>query len=134
MADTTLYALKGIIARLKAYAALTAITSTRIYTNTPQQTIFPYVVVEISSSRYSTKDSIGMLHELTIHGFSRDDSLNEVDSIAQKVFTALNENETSVTLDSGSLIRLEYNGLRDTFKEADGMTWHSVITFDLLIS
>ena len=133
MADSTLPALKGIIARLLAYTTLTNIVSTRIYSNIPQQTTFPYVLVEIESTDWSQQDDANLQHTIRVHGFSRESSPFEAMSIAQEVYNALNRQEDNISLDSETVVLLQYSGLKTTFKEPDGITWHSVIEFNFII-
>jgi hypothetical protein len=134
MAYSHQIALKAIIARLKAVTAITSITSSRIYSIVPQDATFPYILVEVSSQPFATKDDSSQLHNIIIHGFSRKSSPEEATDIAKQVFTALDRQESSVTLSSGNLIRLNYDNLNDTFLEADNVTWHSVINFQMLVA
>lgn len=133
MADSTLVGLKGIIARLLAYTDLTDIVSTRIFSNIPQQTTFPYVLVEFTSVDWSQQDDANLQHTVTAHGYSRTSSPKEAMLIAEEVYNALNRQENNITLDSGSVIILQFDGIKTTFKEDDGITWHSVIEFNFII-
>ena len=133
MADSTLVGLKGVITRLLAYTTLTSIVSTRVYSNVPQQTTFPYVTVEFTSIDWSQKDDANLQHRVTVSGYSRTSSPLEAMQISEKVYDALNRQEDNVTLDSGSVVLLQFSGVKTTFKDADGKTWHSVIEFDLII-
>lgn len=134
MAYSQKIALKSIIARLKGYSGLTAITSSRIYSDIPQDVTFPYVLVEFSSEPYATKDASNQLHNIIIHGFSRQSSPTQAMDIAAQLYAALDRQESALTLDSGSLVRLTHDGLNDTFLEADNVTWHSVMNFQMLIA
>ena len=133
MADSTLVGLKGVITRLLAYTTLTSIVSTRIYSNVPQQTTFPYVSVEFTSTDWSQQDDANMQHRVTVSGYSRTSSPLQAMQISEKAYDALNRQEDNVTLDSGTVVILQFSGVKTTFKEDDGKTWHSVIEFDLII-
>jgi len=133
MTDTTLIGMKGIIAKLLAETDLTDIVSTRIYSNVPQQADFPYAFVEFASSDWSQKDDTNMSHIVTIHGYSRKSSILEVSQIAEKVYNALNRQESNITLDSGTVVLLQFTNVKTVFKESDGVTWHSVIEFEFII-
>ena len=41
--------------------------------------------------------------------------------------------ENSITLDAGTVVLLQFTGVKTTFKESDGVTWHSVIEFNFII-
>lgn len=133
MADTSLVALKAVIARLKGYASLTGISS-KIYTDIPQNCSPPYVLVEIDSVPWTQNDGSHMMHLIKIHGFSRKPSPFEAMEITQEAFNALDRKENSLSLDSGNAVLLRFSGLKDNFKEHDGKTWHSLIEFELTIN
>lgn len=133
MTDSTLVGLKGIIARLLAFSDLTDIVGTSIFSNVPQDTDFPYAVVEFTSSDWSQQDDANMQHSITIHGYSRTSSLLEASQIAEEAYNALNRQENNVTLDTGNVVLLIFTGVKTTFKETDGITWHSIIEFNFII-
>lgn len=138
MADSTLDAIKGVLARLGATAALTSITmkdtdDNGIYTDVPQDISAPYCVLEIAGQPWAQFDSSGMVHTLRLHGFSENKSPVEATQIKQACFDALDRQESNVSLDSGEVVLLRYSGLSDAFKEPDGITWHSIIEFELTI-
>ena len=70
MADSALAVIDGVLTRLKAYAPVTALVSTSIYTDVPQQTKPPYIVMSIDSDDWSTKSSSDMSHVLRVQSFS----------------------------------------------------------------
>ncbi len=133
MADSTLVGLKGITTRLLAYTNLTNIVSTRINSNISQQTAFPYVNVEFTSTDWSQKDDANLQHSVIVSAYSRVSSPLEAMQIAEEVYNALNRQEDNITLDTGSVILLQFSGVKTTFKDADGKTWHSVIEFNFII-
>ena len=133
MADFTRSCLSGIISRLLNYTDLTDIVNNRIYTNVPQQTSFPYCVIEIESTPLQTKDNSTDIQNLMVHGFSDKGSPNEALEIREKVFNALDRQENAITLSQGDLVYIETAQIKDIFKEPDGVIWHSLINFNILI-
>ncbi len=133
MTDSTRVGIKGITARLLAFTDLTNIVSTRIYTNVPQQTDFPYAAIEFTSTDWSQQDDANLQHRITVHGYSRKSSMSEAAQISEEVYAALNRQEDNITLDSGSVVLLQFTGVKTTFKEDNGITWHSVIEFNFII-
>ena len=134
MADSTLVVLKGIIAELLATGGLTAITSTRIYSDIPQQVAFPYAAVEIESATWAQDDGSHMSHTIRVHGFSRKNSPSEAMNIAAQTYDALNRQEAAISVDSGTILQCVFDGVKTTFKDTDGITWHSVIEFNLIMN
>ena len=133
MADSTLAGLKGIVARLIASSDVTNLVSTRIYSNVPQQATFPYILVEFESTDWSQQDDANLQHRVTVNGYSRKSSLLEASQISEKVYNSLNRQENNISLDAGNVVLLHFAGVKTTFKESDGVTWHSVIEFNLTI-
>lgn len=125
---------KGIITRLKATAGLTAITSTRIFTDVPQKTAFPYAYVSTTMSDYSTKDSAtGVSLKLTVQVFSQEPAPDEVMDAQAAIITALDRQEANVTVTGHTLVMLQKGALIDITKEPNGVIWQSVTQFDVLI-
>ena len=134
MADSTLIVLKGVIAKLLATTGLTAITSTRVYSDVPEPTAFPYALVEIGSEPWAQDDGSHMSHKITVHGFSRKNSPSEAVNIAAQVYDALDRQEAAISVDSGNILQCVFDGVKTTFKDNDGITWHSVIEFNLIMN
>lgn len=142
MADSTLIAIKGIVAKLKAEAGLIAIITPSpdttgqkgIYTEIPQQSSFPYCLVEIESKPWAQDDASSMQHKITVHGYSRKNSMQEAANIAIQAYNALDRQEAGISIDSGNILECVFDGVKTTFKEPDGITWHSVIEFRFIIN
>jgi len=134
MTDTYLPLLKGVIARLKAITAVTDVLSTRIYTDVPQNEVFPYAVISITSQDYSANDFSGMAHTIQANIYSRKNSPREIGVARSAIYEALNRLEDSVTLDVGNMAHLHFNGVSDVFKDSDGATWVGVIQFRAVIT
>ena len=134
MADSTLVGLKGIIARLRGFAALTSLVpSAKIVSSVSQQTAFPYVLVEFEATPWMQHDDSNLQHKVTIHAFSNKTSPFDAMAIIAEVYNALDRQEANISVDSGDVVLCIYDGLRTTFKEPDGNIWHGVIEFKLLI-
>ncbi len=133
MADSGLALLAGLVTRLKAYSALTAITGTRIYSVVPQQTTFPYVVVSINAQDWSAKDYVGMNYKIRVQGFSRKQDYQEALDIRTQVTAALERQESNITVSGFTLVKLDKANLCDIITEDDGLTRQSIIEFDALI-
>lgn len=133
MSDTALPVLKGIIAALKANGAVAALVSTRIYSDVPQAASFPYIEVSLTSEPFAASDFSGQSHTVRIQGYSREKSKRECLQIRKAALEALDRQETSITLDNGTLVKCEYAGLSDAFKEDDGKTWQSVAEVEVVV-
>ena len=130
MADSALETVKGIITRLNAVAGVTSLVGSRIYTSTPQGVTYPFIRIGIDSQDESTKDFAGVRNIVRVQSFSRYDGMKEALQIRQAVETALNRQESNVTITGFNLIRLERATLATVFQEGDGKTWQSVIEFE----
>lgn len=134
MTDSYKPLLKGIIARLKAVTAITDIVSTRVYSDVPQNATFPYIVVTIDSLPFDGCEFTGMEHEVQIQSFSRTGSPAQSADIRAAVYTALNRQESNITMDSGSVRVLQYNGVGFVEREPDGKTWQSLSRFRCVVT
>ena len=134
MPDFARSCLSGVLSRLKSFTDLTDIVGNKIYTDVPQQTGFPYCVIEMESSPFQTKDNSVDTHSLMVHGFSDKNSPDEALQIRSQVFNALDRQESNITLSEGGLVYIETAQIKDIFKEPDGVIWHSLINFNILIT
>lgn len=133
MADSTYVTLKAVIAKLKANSNLVSVVGTKVYNDVPQQTAFPYCLVEIQSEPWDTDEDANMQHTIRVHGFSNKPSNSVAVRIAEYSYEALNRQEGSITLDSGDVVLCQFSGVKTTLKEPDGDVWHSVIEFNLMV-
>jgi|AKVG01.1.fsa_nt_gi hypothetical protein len=130
MSDSYKPLLKAVIAKLKTD---NVVAGDRVYTDIPQNETFPYVHVAVSAIPYATKDTSGMEHTVQVQAFDRTADPESVADIRSAVFNSLDRNESGLTLDTGTLSVLEYNGTSDIFKEGDGVTWQGLIQFKAII-
>lgn len=138
MGESTKRSLEAIFTRLEQNSTLLGIvqkdtSDNGIYGSVPQQSAYPYCLVEIESVPFKTFDKSNQTHTIRVHGFSRKGSPGEAMDIAEQIFISLDRQESNVNVANATVVELQYNGLRDTFKEPDGKTWHSVIEFKMIV-
>lgn len=133
MSDSTYDTLKGVVARLKAYDNLISVVSSKIYTDVPQQTEAPYVLVEIESRPWTQDDDSNMQHTVRVHGYSDKTSMSQAVRISEYVYGALDRQEANISLDSGTLVMCDFSGVKTVIQEPDDKTWHSIIEFNLIV-
>ena len=132
MSDAYLPLMKGVIARLKAVTGVTNLVSTRIYSIVPQATTFPYIKVSITSDDWSAKDFVGMRHIVRVQGFSREPSVKEAGDIRAAVVSALERQESNITVTGYTLVRFEKATLSDIITNEDGSTQQSIVEFEAI--
>lgn len=133
MVDSGAAVIKGVIAALNAAGAVTALVQQRIYSDVPQNESFPYIVVSITSEPFAANDFSGQTHTLRIQTFSRFHSVSEALLVRAAALNALDRQEQAITLDSGTLVKSEYSGFSDAFKEDDGRTWQSIGEVEIVV-
>lgn len=133
MSDTAAYVIKAAIAALKASASVATLVAGRIYTDVPQNTAFPYVVLSIQSQPFAADDFSGQTHALRIQVFSRFAGVSECLLVRAACLNALDRNEQALALDFGSVVRCEYSGFSDAFREDDGRTWQAIGELEVVV-
>lgn len=133
MADSALVVIKAVIATLKATSSVTAIVGQRIYTDVPQAATFPYLVVSVQSQPFAASDFSGQSHTLRVQSFSRQADIEEALSIRKAALDALDRQESSIALASGTLVKCEYSGFSDAFIEDDGKTWQGIGELEMIV-
>lgn len=126
MADSAVSVLKAVIAALKANAGVAGLVGTRVYTDVPQASPFPYLVVSVQSEPFAANDFSGQSHQVRLQSFSRKQGSLEALNIRKAALDALDRHEEALTLEAGTLVKCEYSGLSDSFIEDDGKTWRAV--------
>lgn len=134
MADTALPVLKAVIARLKGVSAISAIVGSKVYTDVPQTTAPPYIVVSVQSQPFAANDFSGQQHTVRVQSFSRTASINQCLQLRALVMDALDRQEDTLPLTAGDLVFCQYDGVADAFVEDDGKTWQSVIEFNVTVA
>ena len=133
MADTAGEVIEGITTRLKAFTAVSNLVDARIYTAVPQNEVFPYIVLGIESDDYSTMSSSDMMHIVRVQAFSTYNGTKEALEIRAAAVAALDRQEDNVTVTGATVVRLQKSGLNTVFIEPDGITWQSVIQFEMVV-
>lgn len=132
--DSALPLIAGVLTRLSGWSALTAIVGTKIYTRVPQQTLFPYILITLTSSDWSAKDFAGMMHKLRVQGFSTASSPVEALQIRAAVIESLERQESNITVAGYNLVSFEKGSLSDIMIEKDGVTMQSIVEFDVIVT
>lgn len=134
MADSTLVILKAVRNALVADTTVSALVGTRIYSDPPKNATFPYIYVSIQSGDYSGHTFTGMEHTITIQAYSRINSPDEAGNIKSAVYDVLNRNESGLTLDSGRLANIGYNGVGLLALDTDLVTWVGLSQFRAVVT
>ena len=135
MADGFLLALqKGVRAALVADAGVTALISTRLYDEPPQNVTFPYARFGgIEPLAFDTDTAEGALVSFTIEAYSRSASGRvEAAQIAEAIKAALHRGESSITLDDHHLVELIFETYSVT-RDQDGRGHTAIIAFQAML-
>lgn len=133
MSDTAIETLEAIYTVLKNNANVTSKVSTRIYTQVPQNTIFPYIRLNISTESDQLLDRTDFKHRVEIQAFSQAKGNNEALTIRGYIFDALNRIDNSISISGCACSRIQATDY-DVFIEDDGKTWQAFIAFDVHVS
>jgi hypothetical protein len=135
MADGFLLSLqKGLRAALAADTDVTAIVSSRIYDEPPQNVSFPYLRFgDITPAAFDTDTIEGALVTVSIEGHSRSPSGRvEAAQIAEAVKAALHRQELSVTVQGHTLVELIFETFSVT-RDAEGRGYTAVIVLQAML-
>lgn len=126
---------KGLVAALRADAGVTALVSTRVYDDPPQDVTFPYVRIgDIQEQPYDTQTQTGAEPIVDIRVYSRPNAGKvEASRVSAAIYDALHRQEASVTVAGFTLIELRRDAL-STRRQSDGRTWESVSVFRALLA
>jgi Protein of unknown function (DUF3168) len=119
---------QSLFSKLATDAPLLALLGgARIYDDTPQTAVFPYVTFGQSIARdWSTGTDLGDEHTLTFHVWSRAKGRKESHTILGAIRDALHDQP--LTLDSHRLINLRHE-FSDARRDPDGETIHGLARF-----
>lgn len=121
----------AIVARLKAYPALSSIVESRVYDQVPAEVVFPYLSWGPDQSVSDDADCIAAFEvSIQIDAWSRAVGLPEVKQIAEAVRSALHDHD--LALAENALVSIQHRQTRN-FRDPDGLTSHAVIEFVALI-
>tara|TARA_R110002072_G_scaffold100778_3_gene222007 strand:- start:614 stop:982 length:369 start_codon:yes stop_codon:yes gene_type:complete len=110
------------------YAKLNAALSVTVYNGAPQNAALPYVDIDdYSQSDWSSKTSVGTEAEIRVHVWHED--RDTCASIMSSIRAALDRVE--LTISGNSFVDCQYSRSR-SFTDADGVTRHGVVDFQIL--
>lgn len=135
MADGFSLALqKGLRAALAANSGVTAIVSTRIYDEPPQNVTFPYIRFgDIEPSAFDTDTTEGSLVSISIEAHSRSASGRvEAAQMVEAVKEALHRKEASVTVAGHTLVELIFQTFSVT-RDGEGRGYTAVIALQAML-
>lgn len=121
----------AIVARLKAYAALTALVGTRVLDPVPVGAAFPYVSIGPSDELQEDAECVeAVVVTMQIDAWSRQPGIAEVSRIADAVRAALHR--YALTLSTNALVEIEHRQTR-RLRDPDGQTNHAAVEFTATI-
>ena len=135
MADGFALALqKGLRAALVANVGVTALVSTRIYDEPPQNVVFPYLRFgDITPNAADTDTTVGVSVDVSLEANSRSASGRvEAVRIVEAVRAALHRQETSVTVTGFTLVELIFQ-THSVTRDPDGRGYTAVIALRALL-
>lgn len=135
MADGFALALqKGLRAALVANSGVTALVSTRVYDEPPQNVVFPYLRFgDITPNAFDTDTKVGASVDITLEASSRSASGRvEAVQIVEAVNAALHRQEASVTVTGFTLVELIFQ-THSVTREPDGRGYTAVIALRALL-
>lgn len=97
---------QGVVAALKADAAVTTLVGQRVLSKARKDTQYPYVVIAgITPSAFNTTCTRGALIGVGIHVYSRSEQGDQqAEEIAERIVDALDRQEASITLEDHNLV------------------------------
>lgn len=135
MADGFLLALqKGIRATLVADAGVSALVSTRIYDEPPQNVTFPYMRLgNIQPIALDTDTTEGATVSFSIECYSRSASGRvEAARMAEAVQAALHRNEAGVTVTGHNLVELIFENFSVT-RDTEGRGYTAIVALQAML-
>ena len=113
---------------LAADSALTALLGgPKVYDEPPRAAAFPYVTLgETRIADWSTGDSGGQEHQLTLHAWSRQGGHAQAHLIAGALLQALDD--AALPLAEHRLVNFRF-AVADVRREGDGRTYHALVRF-----
>jgi hypothetical protein len=125
---------KGLRGALVANAGVTALVSTRIYDEPPQNVVFPYLRFgDITPTAADTDTTVGVSVDITVEAESRAASGRvEAVRMVEAVRAALHRQETSVTVTGFTLVELIFQ-THSVTRDPDGRGYTAVIALRALL-
>ncbi|MBN4046380.1 DUF3168 domain-containing protein [bacterium AH-315-P15] len=99
----------------------------RLYDDVPADGAFPFVTFGDGVSQdWSTKDSLGAIHTITLHAWSRYEGHKEAQQILEALEAALQD--ATLTITGHTLVNIRFVSSQ-IIHDPDGATTHGVIRF-----
>jgi len=122
------------VARCLADANISSLVGTKVYNNVPKGTVRPYLVVTVDDAVNLPDKTSGELFtelELTFDHWDESFGQKNILMMANYLTDEFHLNSLTLTLGSRNLLmmRERYN----SFLESDGLAYHGITTFRLLI-
>ena len=133
MADSLFAAQASIYSALAGAAAVQAQVGNpaRVYDHVPINTTYPYIELgEVTARDFATKTTDGMEQTITLHAWSRYAGRKQVKDILKAIYDTLNNAALSISGSTLVLCRFEF---ADTMREDDGLTYHGVARYRLIV-
>jgi hypothetical protein len=125
---------RAVIARLRAYAPLTAVVAQRIYDTAPADAAYPFVTINsISATERDTDTSDGLRVALAVSVFAQGvDARAKVQRHAAHVIDALHRNAAALTVTGHAVVMCSYQSSLVFRTPDDGGGAHCVVNFLIL--
>jgi hypothetical protein len=125
---------KGLRATLVADAGVSALVSTRVYDEPPQNVTFPYVrFLGIEPLRFDTDTTEGAIVSIGFEVHSRSASGRvEAARIAEAIKAALHRKETSVTVEGHTLVELIFDAYSVT-RDNEGRGYTATVSVQAML-
>ncbi|QRM43986.1 DUF3168 domain-containing protein [Rhizobium sp. BG4] len=118
----------ALVARLKSYGDLTAFIGNRVYDVVPPGADFPYVTIGEADETSDDADCIVAFEiSLDIDVWTREPGFEQAKKIGDQVRRAIRS--ADIELVDNALVDFRHRQTR-TFRDEDGLTSHSVLTFE----
>jgi hypothetical protein len=118
----------ALVTRLKAYAPLTAFIGDRVYDVVPPKAVFPYVTLgEVDETSDDADCIVAFDISLDIDVWTREPGFQQAKKIGDLVRIAVRS--ADIELPQNALVDFRHRQTR-TFRDEDGLTSHSVLTFE----
>lgn len=119
------------VVSINIYSALNGVISAPVYSNVPQDTDFPYVVIgQVNHAEDDTDSTTARECTYTLHVWSDQHSLAETELIQGEIFDNLHLLKFA---EIGYTFTENYELSTEAFTDSDGQTKHGVSTFKLTI-
>jgi len=135
VADNALVTLEALIDKLQQSPDIVALVGTRIYTDVPQNTVFPFIAIRISGGQYDTKTEKGMEHFIRVSAFARASAtvsaVTTALNLRKYIYDALHQKNLLIT--GQTMVNLLQDGLNELLEDDDGLTWQAITQYRCVV-